>query len=155
MRAFTAACIITRRGAGLGAGRLRYCRPMRRQPRVLYGVVFLDALLMFAIVPLLPAYVHDLHLTKTEVGLVVGIYSGAVLVGSLPVGYLAARVGARGLTIFGVGLLAAATFGCAFAGGFWALLAARTGCIEVRPVRDIASVRERVFAGHAAVPQKA
>jgi MFS family permease len=100
---------------------------MRRQPRALYLVVFLDALLMFAIVPLLPAYVRDLHLSKTEVGLVVGIYSGAVLVGSVPVGYLAARVGARRLTIFGVALLAAATFGCAFAGGFWELLAARTG----------------------------
>ena len=100
---------------------------MRRQPRALYWVVFLDALLMFAIVPLLPAYVRDLHLSKTEVGLVVGIYSGAVLVGSVPVGYLAARVGARGLTIFGVALLAVATFGCAFADGFWALLAARTG----------------------------
>ena len=100
---------------------------MRRQPRALYWVVFLDALLMFAIVPLLPGYVRDLHLSKTEVGLVVGIYSGAVLVGSVPVGYLAARVGARRLTIFGVALLAVATFGCAFAGGFWALLAARTG----------------------------
>jgi MFS transporter, DHA1 family, solute carrier family 18 (vesicular amine transporter), member 1/2 len=100
---------------------------MRRQPRALYGVVFLDALLMFAIVPLLPAYVRDLHLTKTEVGLIVGIYSGAVLVGSVPVGYLAGRVGARRLTIFGVALLAAATFGCAFADSFWALLAARVG----------------------------
>jgi MFS family permease len=100
---------------------------MRRQPRVVYWVVFLDALLMFAIVPLLPGYVHDLHLSKTQAGLVVGIYSGAVLVFSVPVGYLAARVGARPLTIFGVALLAAATFGCAFAHGFWPLLAARTG----------------------------
>ncbi len=100
---------------------------MRRQPRVVYWVVFLDALLMFAIVPLLPGYVHDLHLSKTQAGLVVGIYSGAVLVFSVPVGYLAARVGARRLTIFGVALLAAATFGCAFADGFWALLAARAG----------------------------
>ncbi len=100
---------------------------MRRQPRVVYWVVFLDALLMFAIVPLLPGYVHDLHLSKTQAGLVVGIYSGAVLVFSVPVGYLAARVGARPLTIFGVALLAVATFGCAFADGFWPLLAARTG----------------------------
>jgi MFS transporter, DHA1 family, multidrug resistance protein len=100
---------------------------MRPQPRVVYWVVFLDALLMFAIVPLLPGYVHDLHLSKTQAGLVVGIYSGAVLVGSVPVGYLAAHVGARRLTIFGVALLAVATFGCAFADGFWALLAARTG----------------------------
>ena len=100
---------------------------MRRQPRVVYWVVFLDALLMFAIVPLLPGYVHDLHMSKTQAGLVVGVYSGAVLVFSVPVGYLAARVGARRLTIFGVALLAVATFGCAFAGGFWALLAARFG----------------------------
>ncbi len=100
---------------------------MTRQPRVVYWVVFLDALLMFAIVPLLPGYVRDLHLTKTEAGLIVGIYSGAVLVGSVPVGYLAARVGARRLTIFGVALLAVATFGCGFAGGFWPLMAARIG----------------------------
>ena len=100
---------------------------MTRQPRVVYWVVFLDALLMFAIVPLLPGYVRDLHLTKTEAGLIVGVYSGAVLVGSVPVGYLAARVGARRLTIFGVALLAVATFGCGFAGGFWPLMAARIG----------------------------
>jgi MFS family permease len=98
---------------------------MARQPRVVYWVVFLDALLMFAIVPLLPGYVRDLHLSKTEAGLIVGIYSGAVLLGSIPAGNLAARVGARRLTIFGVALLAVATFGCGFAGGFWLLLAAR------------------------------
>ena len=31
---------------------------------------------------------------------------------------------------------------------------ANTGCVEVRPVRDIGTVRDRVFAGHAAAPQK-
>jgi MFS family permease len=100
---------------------------MARQPRVVYWVVFLDALLMFAIVPLLPGYVRDLHLSKTEAGLIVGIYSGAVLLGSIPAGNLAARVGARRLTIFGVALLAVATFGCGFAGDFWLLMAARVG----------------------------
>ena len=100
---------------------------MARQPRVVYWVVFLDALLMFAIVPLLPGYVRDLHLSKTEAGLIVGIYSGAVLLGSIPAGNLAARVGARRLTIFGVTLLAIATFGCGFAGNFWLLMAARIG----------------------------
>jgi MFS family permease len=100
---------------------------MARQPRVVYWVVFLDALLMFAIVPLLPGYVRDLHLSKTEAGLIVGIYSGAVLVGSIPAGNLAARVGARRLTIFGVALLAVATFACGFAGEFWLLMAARIG----------------------------
>src|SRR5213078_3868759 len=55
---------------------LRYCRTIVRRPRVIYWVVFLDALLMFAIVPLLPAYGRELHLSKTQAGLVVGVYSG-------------------------------------------------------------------------------
>jgi MFS family permease len=100
---------------------------MGRKPRVVYWVCFLDALLMFAIVPLLPGYAHDLHLSKTEAGLVVGIYSGAVLAASVPVGSLAAHAGARRVTMYGVALLAVSTFGCGFAGGFWALLAARAG----------------------------
>src|SRR5207249_1359306 len=80
---------------------LRYCRTIVRRPRVIYWVVFLDALLMFAIVPLLPAYGRELHLSKTQAGLVVGVYSGAVLVASPAVGQLSAQVGARRLTIFG------------------------------------------------------
>ena len=98
-----------------------------RRPRVIYWVVFLDALLMFAIVPLLPAYTRDLHMSKTEAGLVVGVYSGAVLVGSPIVGQWGARVGARRLTVFGVGLLAVATLAYAGAVTFWVLLAARIG----------------------------
>ena len=51
-----------------------------RRPRVIYWVVFLDALLLFAIVPLLPQYVRDLDMSKTQAGIAVGAYSGAVLV---------------------------------------------------------------------------
>jgi DHA1 family L-arabinose/isopropyl-beta-D-thiogalactopyranoside export protein-like MFS transporter len=50
-----------------------------RRPRVIYWVVFLDALLLFAIVPLLPQYVRDLDMSKTQAGIAVGAYSGAVL----------------------------------------------------------------------------
>jgi hypothetical protein len=32
---------------------------------------------------------------------------------------------------------------------------ANTGCVEVRPVRDIGTVRNRVFAGHTVTPQRA
>lgn len=31
---------------------------------------------------------------------------------------------------------------------------ASTGCVEVRPVRDIGTVRHRVFAGHTSAPEK-
>ena len=48
-------------------------------------------------------------MTKSGAGLIVGAYSGAVLVASLPVGHLSDRLGSRRLTI-GATLLFAATF---------------------------------------------
>ena len=53
---------------------------MRRLSLTIYAIVFFDALLMFAIVPLLPDYVHTLHLSKTQAGAVIGAYSAATLV---------------------------------------------------------------------------
>jgi DHA1 family tetracycline resistance protein-like MFS transporter len=98
-----------------------------RRPRVIYWVVFLDALLMFAIVPLLPQYARDLDLSKTQAGLAVGAYSGAVLVGSPIVGHWSARIGARRLTIFGVALLSVATFALAEVSSFAGLFGVRVG----------------------------
>jgi predicted MFS family arabinose efflux permease len=98
-----------------------------RRPRVIYWVVFLDALLMFAIVPLLPQYARDLDLSKTQAGIAVGAYSGAVLVGSPIVGHWSSRIGARRLTIFGVALLAVATVALAEASSFAGLFAVRVG----------------------------
>jgi MFS family permease len=98
-----------------------------RRPRVIYSVVFLDALLMFAIVPLLPEYSRDLHLSKTQAGVAVGAYSGAVLFGSPVVGHWSPRIGARRLTIFGVALLAVATLALAGVSTFAGLFAVRVG----------------------------
>ena len=98
-----------------------------RRPRVIYWVVFLDALLLFAIVPLLPQYARDLDLSKTQAGLAVGAYSGAVLVGSPIVGHWSARIGARRLTIFGVALLSVATFALAEVSSFAGLFGVRVG----------------------------
>src|SRR3954454_4301568 len=84
LRAFTGVGIISaaRRLPRSRAPSLRYCRTTVRRPRVIYWVVFLDALLMFAIVPLLPQYARELDLSKTQAGLAVGAYSGAVLLAS-------------------------------------------------------------------------
>jgi MFS transporter, DHA1 family, solute carrier family 18 (vesicular amine transporter), member 1/2 len=98
-----------------------------RRPRVIYWVVFLDALLMFAIVPLLPQYVRDLDMSKTQAGLAVGAYSGAVLLGSPIVGHWSARIGARRLTIFGVALLSVATLALAEVSSFAGLFGVRVG----------------------------
>jgi MFS family permease len=98
-----------------------------RRPRVIYWVVFLDALLMFAIVPLLPQYARDLHLSKTQAGVAVGAYSGAVLLGSPIVGHWGPRLGARRVTIFGVALLSIATLALAGVSTFAGLFAVRVG----------------------------
>src|SRR5438067_2023500 len=100
---------------------------MRRVIPVIYAVIFLDALLQFALVPLLPDYVRQLGLTKTQSGLIVGVYSAMVLLAALPVGHLADRVGPRRLTIAGTALLAVSTAAYGLADGFWRLALARAG----------------------------
>ena len=82
---------------------------------------------MFAIVPLLPDYARDLHLSKTQAGIAVGAYSGAVLFGSPVVGHWSPRIGARRLTIFGVALLSIATVALAGVTTFAGLFAVRVG----------------------------
>jgi predicted MFS family arabinose efflux permease len=100
---------------------------MRRLAPIIYAIVFFDALLMFAIVPMLPDYVEALNLSKTQAGAVIGIYSAATLVMSLPAGRIADRLGPRRITVAGVALMTVSTLAYAGADSFWMLLAARAG----------------------------
>ena len=100
---------------------------MRRLAPIIYAVVFFDALLMFAIVPLLPDYAGALHLSKTQAGAVIGIYSAATLAMALPAGRIADRLGPRRITVAGVALMAISTLAYADAHSFGVLLAARGG----------------------------
>ena len=100
---------------------------MRRLQLVIYPIVFFDALLMFALVPLLPDYVDALGMSKAQAGAVIGIYSAATLVMALPAGRVADRFGPRRITIAGVALMTGSTLVYAFAHSFWMLLAARGG----------------------------
>jgi MFS family permease len=100
---------------------------MRKLQMVIYPIVFFDALLMFALVPLLPDYVDALGMSKAQAGAVIGIYSAATLVMALPAGRVADRFGPRRITIAGVALMTASTLVYAFAHSFWMLLAARGG----------------------------
>jgi MFS transporter, DHA1 family, solute carrier family 18 (vesicular amine transporter), member 1/2 len=100
---------------------------MRRLQFVIYPIVFFDALLMFALVPLLPDYVDSLGLTKSQAGAVIGVYSAATLVMAMPAGRIADRFGPRRITVAGVALMTVSTLAYAFAGSFWVLMAARGG----------------------------
>jgi MFS family permease len=81
--------------------------------------------LWFAVAPLLPGWEHSLHLSKAESGIVVGAYSAAVLVASVPAGSLADRFGPRRVTIAATLLFAVAAPLHAFVGSFAELVGLR------------------------------
>jgi MFS family permease len=98
---------------------------MRRLLLLVCGLVAVDTLLYTALTPLLPHFAHDLHLSKAGAGVLVAAYAAGALVGGLPGGAAAARLGARRAVLVGLTLMGLASLGFAFAHGFWPLAAAR------------------------------
>src|SRR5947207_1610648 len=68
---------------------------MRRLLLLVCALVWVDTLLFSALTPLLPHFVHQLHLSKAGAGVLVAAYAAGALVGGLPGGAAAARLGAR------------------------------------------------------------
>ena len=89
------------------------------------SIVFLDAMLFGAIIPLLPTFADDYDLTKLEAGLLLGAYGGGALVGGIPGGLLVGRIGPKRGVFVGLLALAVASLGFALAGGAVALGIAR------------------------------
>ena len=101
----------------------------RGRPRrltVLVGaLVFFDLVLWFAVAPLLPGWEESLHLSKAQSGIVVGAYSAAVLLASVPAGNLADQFGPRRVTIAATLLFGVAAPLHAFVGSFAELVGLR------------------------------
>ncbi len=100
-------------------------RSDRRVLVLVSAIAFLDVCFYSAITPLLPSYVAELHLTKSQAGALSGAYALGTLLLSLPAGWLAARRGARPTLILGLGLLAAASLAFALGTSFAVLASAR------------------------------
>src|SRR3954467_14799443 len=98
---------------------------MRRLLLLVCALVGVDTLLYTELTPLLPHFAHDLHLSKAGAGVLVAAYAAGALVGGLPGGAAAARLGARRSVLVGLMLMGLASLGFAFAHGFWPLAAAR------------------------------
>ena len=79
---------------------------MRRLLLLGSTVVFLDVAFYSAITPLLPSYVDDLDLTKSQAGVLTGSYALGTIAASLPAGWLAAKLGARRVLFAGLILVA-------------------------------------------------
>lgn len=98
---------------------------MRRTVVPIYGLFLLETLVWIAIVPLAPTFADEFSLSGVETGMVLAASSLAALVVALPLGVLADRFGARGVTIGSACLFTLATLGQGLAAEFWTLLAAR------------------------------
>jgi MFS family permease len=98
---------------------------MRRLLVLVCALVWLDTMLYAALTPLLPHFAHTLHLSKAGAGVLVGAFAAGALVGGLPGGAAAARLGPRRAVLVGLALMGLSSLGFAFAHSFGALGAAR------------------------------
>jgi MFS family permease len=98
---------------------------MRRLLLLVCALVWVDTMLYAALTPLLPHFVHHLHLSKAGAGVLVGAYAAGALIGGLPGGLATARLGARRAVLVGLTFMGLASLGFAFAHGFWPLFGAR------------------------------
>jgi MFS family permease len=88
---------------------------LRRLALLVGAIVLVDTMFYAAITPLLPRLADELHLGKNGAGVMAGSYAAGVLVGSLPGGWMAARVGVKATILVGIALMSAS--GLAFAFG--------------------------------------
>jgi MFS family permease len=83
--------------------------PLRRLLVFVCAVVLLDTAFYAVVAPLLPQLSAELGLSKAQAGVLTGAYAAGTLVGALPTGLLASRVGPRRVLLLGLGLLAASS----------------------------------------------
>lgn len=88
---------------------------MRRLLLLASAMIFFDVAFFAAIAPLLPQYVDELGLSKAAAGVLSASYAAGTLVGSLPAGFVASRMGPRRTVIGGLLLLGCASLVFGFA----------------------------------------
>jgi len=98
---------------------------MRRLLILVSALVLVDAMLYSALTPLLPHFAHELHLSKAGAGALVAAYAAGALIGGLPGGRAAARLGPRRAVLVGLTLMGLSGVGFAFANDFATLVIAR------------------------------
>jgi MFS family permease len=98
---------------------------VRRLVLLVGAVVLVDTMFYAAITPLLPALADRLALGKSGAGVLVAAYAAGTLVGALPAGWLAARIGVRRTVLVGLTSMAVAGLTFAFARSIVLLDAAR------------------------------
>jgi MFS family permease len=98
---------------------------VRRLLLLVGAIVFVDTMFYAALTPLLPEYSDDLNLSKAGAGLLSAAYPLGALVGGIPGGISAARVGVRPTLLVGLSVMAVTTVTFGFADSILVLDAAR------------------------------
>jgi predicted MFS family arabinose efflux permease len=98
---------------------------VRRLLLLVSTLVLVDTMLYAALTPLLPHFARTLHLSKAGAGVLMASYAAGALLGGLPGGRAAARLGPRRAVLTGLTLMGISGVAFAFADSFGALLAAR------------------------------
>lgn len=98
---------------------------MRRLLVLVSVVIFVDAMLFGVLSPLIPGYADEFDLSKSAAGVLVASFGAGALVGGIPGGIAALRIGPKATVLLGLALLAAASLAFAVAGDPWALGLAR------------------------------
>jgi MFS family permease len=103
---------------------------VRRLMLLVAVLVFVDTMLYAALTPLLPHFADELGLSKARAGALVAAYAAGALIGGVPGGLGAVRLGARRAVVVGLVGMGIASVGFALADSFWTLFAARLvqGC---------------------------
>src|SRR4051794_32161372 len=92
-----------------------YDRVMRRLVAFVCLVVFVDSMFYAAITPLLPELSDQYGLSKSAAGILAATYAAGTLIGAIPGGWMAARLGVRRTVLIGLGLMVAASVAFALA----------------------------------------
>jgi multidrug resistance protein len=87
--------------------------------------LFVDMLLYYLLVPLLPRYARDLHLNSIQVGILFGSYAVALLLSTFPMAVLSDRYGRKIPMLLGLAGLALTTLVFALSHQYWLLVLAR------------------------------
>jgi MFS family permease len=98
---------------------------VRRLLLLVGAIVFVDTMFYAALTPLLPGYAEDLDLSKAGAGLLSAAYPLGALVGGVPGGICAARVGVRPTLLVGLSVMAVTTVTFGFADSIYVLDGAR------------------------------
>src|SRR5918999_3817784 len=98
---------------------------MRRLLLLVGAIVFVDTMFFAALTPLLPDYKERLDLSKSEAGVLASSYAAGALLGALPGGIAAARLGVKWAVLFGLAGMGVTTLVFGVADTIWLLVTAR------------------------------